>query len=234
MRKLADKHNLTLIVDNTFSPLLISPYKLGAHIVIHSLTKYINGASDCVAGAICGTKDFITSLKSVDNGACMLLGPVLDSIRASSILKNMHTLHIRMIKHSKNAQYVAENLEKLGIRVFYPGLPHHPQYKIMTKMLNPGYGYGGIITFDAKDEETANKLMIKMQEELVGYFAVSLGFHKTLFSSPGSSTSSEIPCEEQIEIGMTPGLVRFSIGIDNDIERTFGRIKKSLKYVGLI
>jgi methionine-gamma-lyase len=234
LRQIADEHNLTLIVDNTFSPMIISPIKLGAHIVVHSLTKYINGSSDTTGGVICGTKEFIASLKDVHSGAAMLLGPVLDSVRSASILKNLHTLHIRMHQHSKNGMFIAENLEKLGIKVFYPGLPSHPQHELMTSMLNPGYGYSGMITFDAKTAETATKLLEKMQDEKIGYFAVSLGFYKTLFSAPSLSTSSEIPIEEQVEMGMTDGLVRLSIGLDNDIDRTFEKIKSCMKSVGLI
>ncbi len=234
LRKIADEHGLTLIVDNTFSPMMIQPYQLGAHIVVHSLTKYINGSSDCVGGAICGTHDFIVSLRDVHSGAAMLLGPVMDSIRAASILKNIHTLHIRMKQHSLNAMYVAKKLEEYGFKVFYPGLKSHPQHKLITGMLNQDYGYGGMLTFDVGNEETANKLMIQMQEEKVGYFAVSLGFYKTLFSSPGQSTSSEIPPEEQLEMGLSPGLVRLSVGIDNDIQRSFERIEASLKFAGLL
>jgi len=164
----------------------------------------------------------------------MLLGPVLDSIRSASLLKNLRTLHVRIHQHSKNAMYIAQHLEQSGIRVYYPGLPSHPQHELIKTMLTPGYGYGGMVTFDAKDADTSNQLMVKMQENHVGYFAVSLGFYKTLFSSPGSSTSSEIPKEEQLEMGITDGLVRMSVGLDNDIEQSFDRIKICMKEVGLI
>ena len=234
LRKLADEHGCKLVVDNTFTPMMVLPYKFGAHIVVYSLTKYINGASDCVGGAICGTKEFISSLKDVNAGAAMLLGPVLDPFRSSSIFKNMRTLHVRMHQHSKNGAYVATELEKLGVKTFYTGLKSHPQHELMTKLLTPGYGFGGMITFDAKTGENAARLMTSMQDEKIGYFAVSLGFYKTLFSAPGSSTSSEIPKEEQITMGMTEGLVRFSMGLDNDIERTMERIKKCLREVNLI
>lgn len=234
LRKLCDEYNLKLIVDNTFSPLIISPYKLGADIVIYSLTKFINGASDCVAGAICADKEFILSLKNVNNGATMLLGPTLDSLRAQSILKNMRTLHVRMQKHSYNAQYLAEKMLDLNLNVHYPGLKTHPQHDLMRLLMNEGYGFGGMLTLDAITEEIANNLIVKMQEELVGYFAVSLGFYKTLFSPPGHSTSSEIPEEEQRQIGLTPGLIRFSIGLDNDIDRTWNRMVKCFREVGLI
>lgn len=234
LRKIADKNGITLVVDNTFSPMVVSPIKLGAHIVVHSLTKFINGMNDCLGGAVCGNKEFISSLKNVNDGAAMLLGPVLDSLRASSILKNMHTLHIRMKQHSSNAMYVAQKLEEIGVKVFYPGLPSHPQHELISSMINKEYGYSGMITIDALDENRANKLMMLMQEKRIGYFAVSLGFYKTLFSSPGTSTSSEIPKEEQELMGMTSGLIRFSVGLDNKIDRTLERIIECMKEVNLI
>lgn len=234
LREIADKHNVLLVVDNTFSPMIFSPYNLGAHIVIYSLTKYANGMNDTVAGAVCASHDFISSLRNPNNGASMLLGPTLDPIRASMIYKNLHTLHIRMKQHGKNAMIIAEKLENLGLKVYYPGLKSHRQYDLMTSLMNKEYGYGGMLTFDAKDHDTADNLMIAMQTNKVGYFAVSLGFYKTLFSSPGSSTSSEIPEQEQIEMGLTPGLVRMSIGLDDDIDETFERIKQSMKAAKLI
>jgi methionine-gamma-lyase len=99
----------------------------------------------------------------------------------------------------------------------------------MNKLMNPGYGYSGMITFDARNMQKAQDLVIEMQDKLVGYFAVSLGFYKTLFSMPGTSTSSEIPKEEQDEMGLTDSLVRFSMGLDQDIERTFERIEAALR-----
>lgn len=158
----------------------------------------------------------------------MLFGAVLDSTRAASILKNLHSLHLRMRQHSQNAQYVAENLQKLGLRVFYPGLPEHPQHRLLTDMMNAGYGYGGMLAVDVGDTAKANRLMTRMQEEKVGYLAVSLGYFKTLFSAPGHSTSSEIPEEERKAMGLSDGLVRFSVGLDNDIEQSFERIKLCL------
>lgn len=228
LSRIAKKNKLLLAVDNTFSPLTITPAKLGADIVIHSLTKFINGTSDCVAGVVCGTTEFCLGLKDVNNGAGMLLGSTLDSLRASSILKNMRTLHIRMKKHSENAQFLAENFERDGLRIVYPGLSSHPGHLIMEDQMNPEYGYGGLITMDVGSLENANALMELMQERKLGYLAVSLGFYKTLFSAPGSSTSSEIPMEEQQEMGLGNGLIRFSIGLDDDIERTYELMKKCL------
>ncbi|WP_423999243.1 aminotransferase class I/II-fold pyridoxal phosphate-dependent enzyme [Maribacter sp. IgM3_T14_3] len=234
LSRIAKKNELPLIIDNTFSPLTVSPAKLGADIVIHSLTKFINGTSDCVAGVVCGTTEFCLSLKDVNNGAGMLLGSTLDSMRAASILKNMRTLHIRMKKHSENAQYLAENFEKDGLRVVYPGLPSHPGHLIMEDQMNPEYGYGGLITMDVGTLENANALMELMQERKLGYLAVSLGFYKTLFSAPGSSTSSEIPLEEQEEMGLGNGLIRFSIGLDDDIQRTYTLMKKCLTDLNIL
>lgn len=222
---IAKRHNLTLVVDNTFSPLSVSPAKLGADIVIHSLTKYINGSSDTVGGVTCASQAFIDSLKNVNSGASMLLGPTMDSMRSASVMKNLRTLHIRMKQHSHNAMYLAERFEKDGLTTVYPGLESHPSHKLYKTMINPEYGFGGMMTLDVGTLAKANALMELMQSKNLGYLAVSLGFYKTLFSAPGTSTSSEIPVDEQIEMGLTDGLIRFSIGLDNDIERTYQMMK---------
>jgi methionine-gamma-lyase len=234
LSKLAKKHNLTLVVDNTFSPLSVSPIQLGADIVIHSLTKYINGSSDTVGGVTCASSEFIASLKDVNSGASMLLGPTMDSMRSASVMKNMRTLHIRIKQHSQNALFLAEKFEKDGIKTVYPGLASHPSHNLFKKMMNAEYGYGGMMTIDAGSLDKANELMELMQSKNLGYLAVSLGFYKTLFSAPGSSTSSEIPLEEQKEMGLTDGLIRFSIGLDNDIERTYKMMHQCMKEVGVL
>ena len=232
--KIAKKNNLKLIVDNTFTPLSVSPLKNGADIVIHSLTKFINGTSDTIAGVVCSNKDFIQSLRDVNDGAFMLMGATMDSLRAASVLKNMRTLHIRIKKHSENAMYLAKSFEKDGIKTVYPGLGSHPSHKVFSKMMNQEYGYGGMVTIDVGSLEIANKLMEKMQDKNVGYLAVSLGFYKTLFCAPGSSTSSEISDEEQEKMGLSEGLIRFSVGLDQDILRTYNGIKECLKEFNLI
>ncbi|WP_159020204.1 aminotransferase class I/II-fold pyridoxal phosphate-dependent enzyme [Algibacter sp. L3A6] len=225
---LAKKHNLKLVVDNTFSPLSISPAVLGADIVIHSLTKFINGSSDTVGGVVCGTQEFINDLRNVNSGASMLLGTTMDSLRASSVLKNLRTLHIRMQQHSKNALYLAERFEQLGLKTVYPGLTSHPSHTLFKSMMNAAYGFSGMLTLDVGSTEKANALMELMQNKNLGYLAVSLGFYKTLFSAPGSSTSSEIPEDEQKEMGLSEGLIRFSIGLDDDIERSFQTMKSCM------
>lgn len=237
LRKLSEickKHNLKLIVDNTFSPLSISPSLLGADIVIHSLTKFINGSSDTVGGVYCGTQEFINDTKNVNTGACMLLGPTMDSLRSASILKNLRTLHIRMKQHSHNAMYLAERFENDGLRVSYPGLKSHKNHELMKSMMHEEYGFGGLLTLDAGTTEKANELMEMMQQENLGYLAVSLGFYKTLFSCSGSSTSSEIPEEERAEMGISDGLIRFSIGLDHDIERTYEKMRECMLKTGVL
>lgn len=234
LAKIAKKHNIPLIVDNTFTPLVISAKKLGADIVCHSLTKFINGTNDTVGGAVCADAEFINNTKSVMDGAAMLLGPVMDSFRSASILKNMRTLHIRMKKHSDNAMYISEQLEKDGIRVIYPGLKSHKDYELMTSLYNEEFGYGGMLTIDAGSLEKANILMEKMQDKGVGFLAVSLGFYKTLFNAPGTGTSSEIPLDEQAEMGLNEGLIRFSMGLDFDIKQTYIKIRECLIETGLI
>jgi len=234
LAKIAKKHNIQLVVDNTFSPLSISPKILGADIVIHSLTKFINGSSDTIGGVVCGSQELIDCLRNVNDGAAMLLGASMDSLRAASILKNLRTLHIRMKQHSHNAMYLAEKFECEGIKTVYPGLKSHPSHNVFKQQMNKEYGFGGMLTIDVGTLIKANELMELMQKENLGYLAVSLGFYKTLFSAPGSSTSSEIPEDEQKEMGLSEGLIRFSVGLDNDIERTFQSMKKCMKSVGVL
>lgn len=231
---LAKKYNLKLVVDNTFSPLSISPAQLGADIVVHSLTKFINGSSDTMGGVVCASSDFINSQKSVIDGASMLLGSSMDSLRSSSILKNMRTLHLRVKQHSKNAAFLADKFQNDGLKTVYPGLKSHPSHELFKSMMNTEFGFGGMLTIDAGSLEKANELMELMQNKNLGYLAVSLGFYKTLFSAPGASTSSEIPEDEQKEMGLSNGLIRFSIGLDNDIERTYQVMKDCMKEVGVL
>ena len=231
---LAKKYKIKLVVDNTFSPLSISPVKLGADVVCHSLTKFINGTSDAVGGVACGTQEFIDDLRNVNDGASMLLGSTMDSLRAASILKNMRTLPIRMKQHSHNASFLAHKFEADGLKTVYPGLESHPSHQLFKSMMNTAYGFGGMLTIDVGSLDKANALMELMQHKNIGYLAVSLGFYKTLFSAPGTSTSSEISEEEQKEMGLTDGLIRFSIGLDDDIESTYELMKSCMIALGIL
>jgi methionine-gamma-lyase len=209
--------------------MIIAPAALGAHVVVYSMTKFINGKNDCVAGAICGSKEFISSLIDVNSGTAMLLGPVLDPLRSSSILKNLHTLHIRMQQHSKNAMFLALKMKEAGLSINYPGLPDHKGHETMKKQMNPDFGFGGMLSIDMLTSEKASQFMELMEMHDVGYLAVSLGYFKTLFSNSGKSTSSEVPEDVQHDMGLSAGLVRFSVGLDHDIERTWKSIEHCLK-----
>ena len=231
---IARKHDVKLIIDNTFTPMIISPFQLGADIVVYSMTKFINGKNDAVAGAICASNEFIAAISDVNDGTAMLLGPVLDPMRSSSILKNLNTLHIRMQQHSKNAMYLAKKFKEIGLKYNYPGMPEHPDHELFNSFRNEDFGYGGMIAIDMETAERAADLMECMQKKGVGYHAVSLGYFKTLFSNSGKSTSSEVPEDVQQAMGMSPGLVRFSVGLDHDIENTYNLIYSCLTGLNLI
>lgn len=234
LSEISKANGLKLVVDNTFTPMIVAPKPLGADIVVYSLTKFINGKNDLVAGAICADQEFISELIDLNTGTSMLLGPSLDPLRSSQILKNMATLHIRMKQHSKNAMYLSERFKEIGLSSNYPGMPESKGHETLKKMMNPEFGFGGIISIDMETSDRADTLMEKMEAEGVGYLAVSLGYFKTLFSCSGKSTSSEVPEELQKEMGMSEGLVRFSVGLDNDIKRTFEKIQFCLKELNMI
>lgn len=234
LSKISKAKGLKLLVDNTFTPMIVAPAQQGADIVLYSMTKFINGKNDCVGGAICASKEFIDAISNVNDGTAMLLGPVLDPLRSSAILKNLHTLHIRMQKHSENAMYLAKKLKALGLSIIYVGFEDNKGHEILKKMMNPDFGFGGMLAIDLQKAEIANPFMEEMEKEGVGYLAVSLGYFKTLFSNSGKSTSSEVPEEEQKQIGLSSGFVRFSVGLDHNIEQTYQRIEKCLKVCKII
>jgi methionine-gamma-lyase len=217
LAKLAKKHGCKLVVDNTFTPLIFSPKKMGADVVVYSCTKYISGHSDMIAGAICADRAFIDQLIDVNNGMCMLYGPVMDARIAYELYTRLDTLPLRMIAHSKAARILVARMKKEGIEgIIYPGLPEHPQNELFDSLRNEKFGHGGMITFDCGDLKKATRLAQKLQDEKFGLFAVSLGFTRTLLSCPAASTSSEIPEEDQKKIGLKPGLLRMSIGFVGD------------------
>ena len=234
LAEIAHQYHTLLMVDNTFTPMIMSPARLGADIVVYSMTKFINGKNDCVAGAICGSKQLIDDLSNVNNGTAMLLGPVLDPMRSASIHKNLHTLHLRIRQHSHNALFLAQELSKAGLKISYPGLVSHPQHELHKSLMNESYGFGGMLAIDFGSVQKANQVMQRMQQADVGYLAVSLGYFKTLFSCSGKSTSSEIPDDVQHEMGLSQGLVRFSVGLDNNIEDSLHLILKICKEEGII
>lgn len=231
LAKIANSAGIPLVIDNTFAPLMIQPLQLGAHIVVHSLTKFINGMSDGMGGVICGKREFVASLSDVNDGAAMLLGPALDAQRCQSIWKNLHTLHVRLEKHAQNALFLAQQLEKSDYVVHYPGLTHHPHHMRIKEWADPQFSGGGLLILDAGNRESAAKLIEAFQSRGLGYLAVSLGYFRTLFSLPGTSTSSEIGEEEQQAMGLSTGMIRMSVGLDPDIKRTWRIMQECLEEV---
>jgi len=225
---IAHAHGAKLVVDNTFSPLILSPARHGADIVVHSLTKYINGASDTIAGAICASEEFIASLMDVTHGSLMLLGPVMDPHCAFQISLRLPHLGMRMVEHGHRAQVFAERLREMGVPVVYPGLPDHPQHELLTRLANPGFGHGGILGVDMGDAARADRFMEILQSRRFGMMAVSLGYFDTLLSASAHSTSSELSEEEQKKAGISPGLVRISVGYSGTLEQRWQQLKESV------
>jgi methionine-gamma-lyase len=191
----------------------LNPVALGADIVVHSMTKFISGMSDVIAGAVCGSDEFIESLMDLHIGPLMLLGPTMDPKVASKISLRIPHLSIRMAAHGERSLALAERLYDSGVKVCYPGLEHHPDRALFDELRCPDHGYGGVLTIDMGDQETANKLMALLQNKYrFGFMAVSLGYFDTLMSCSGSSTSSELTDEDKSAAGISPGLLRMSVG----------------------
>ncbi len=231
---LAHSKGLQLVIDNTFSPLMLSPATLGADVVVHSMTKYINGASDIIAGAVCGSADFIQSLMDLHTGPLMILGPTMDPSAASKISLRIPHLGLRMSEHARRAQLLAENLEKLGLKVVYPGLSGHPDHQLMSQLHCPQYGYGGILTLDLGSAEKADALMDVLQNNYhFGFMAVSLGYFDTLMCCPGSSVSSEMTEEDLSLAGIGQGLLRISVGYTGTMEQRWEQLESALRDIGI-
>lgn len=235
LSRLAHERQLTLVVDNTFTPLLVTPAALGADVVVYSLTKFVNGASDMIAGAICCSHELRLKLMGLHNGRVMLLGPTMDPRTAFDLIQRLPSLGLRMQEHGRRTLALAARCEELGVPVTYPGLRSHPQHELFASMVNEGFGFGGMFTIDCGDPQRAERLMAALQnEERFGLIAVSLGYFDTLISCSGSSTSSEIPPEDQARMGLSPGLVRFSIGYTGSLEERLGQLERGLRSAGLL
>lgn len=235
LAELAHSKGVELVVDNTFTPLIFNPIQHGADVVIHSLTKFMNGASDHIAGAICGSTAFISQLMDLHTGSLMLLGPTMDPKVAFEISLRLPHLGLRMVEHSRRAQIFAERLYSLGLNVSYPGLPTHPDFALFKSMAHPDYGFGGILTLDLGETATAFDFMQQLQNDhRFGYMAVSLGYSDTLMSCSAASTSSELPDSELRAAGISPGLVRMSLGYSGTVEQRWGQLESVLKKMSLI
>jgi methionine-gamma-lyase len=232
---IAHRHGALLVVDNTFAPLIIAPLQHGADVVVHSLTKFMNGASDHIAGAVCGTTEFIMKLMDLHTGSLMLLGPTMDPQVAFDISLRLPHLGLRMAEHSRRAGILAARLAELGLPVVYPGLPGHPDHALLLRLANPDFGHGGVLTLDLGTRERAFEFMNRLQNEhRFGLMAVSLGFSETLMSCSAASTSSEMPDDELEKAGIMPGLVRLSIGYTGTLEQRWLQLQAVLQDMGLI
>ncbi len=230
---LAHAHGAKLVVDNTFCPLVMSPLQLGADIVVHSLTKFMNGASDVIAGAVCGSSAFITSLMDLHHGSLMLLGPTMDPRVAYQVSMRLPHLGLRMVEHSRRAHLFASRLHERGVPVIYPGLSTHPDHALLQQIGNPAFGAGGIFCVDLGTADEANRFMELLQNtDRFGLMAVSLGFFETLLSCSASSTSSELSREDQKRSGIRPGLVRVAIGYTGSVEQRWNQLETVLRRMG--
>ena len=235
LAQVAHAHGAQLMVDNTFTPLAMTPLEHGADVVVHSLTKFVNGASDFIAGAVCGTTEFISSLMDLHVGPLMILGPTMDPQVAHSISLRVPHLPIRMIEHARRAKLFAERLDQAGVKVGYPGLSSHPDYELFKRIGRSEYGFGGLLTIDAGSRDRAESLMDDLQNtEGFGFMAVSLGYFDTLMSCSASSTSSELTDEALVQAGIAPGLVRMSIGFTGSAEQRWSQLERALNRVGLL
>ena len=229
LAEIAHRHGAKLVVDNTFAPLMVSPIEHGADIVVHSLTKFINGASDIVGGAICGPTEFIQQLMDLHTGSLMLLGPTMDPNQAYAVSLRLPHLHLRMTEHSRRAQFLAEKLVERGQRVTYPGLPGHAGRELLQRIGHPEFGFGGLLCLDLGTRERAFRLMEVLQNEHhFGFMAVSLGYFETLMSCSAATTSSEMPAEELARAGISDGMVRLSVGLTGSLAQRWAQLSDTL------
>ncbi len=216
------KNNLVCIVDNTFmSPYFQNPITLGASVVLHSQTKYLNGHSDVIGGILLTSDEKIHErLRYVQNA----VGAVPSPFDCWLILRSTKTLAVRMQRHNENAVRFAKHLEESGYckKIYYPGLPAHPQHELAKKQMR---GFGGMISADFDDVETAKKILKNVKIFTLGE---SLGGVESLISHPASMTHAAVPKEKRDAMGLTESLVRFSVGIE-DIEDLIEDLEQAIK-----
>ncbi|CEN83618.1 methionine gamma-lyase [Paraclostridium sordellii] len=218
-----EKKDCIVMVDNTFcTPYIQRPLEFGADVVVHSATKYLNGHGDVIAGFVVGKKEFIDQVRLF--GVKDMTGAVLSPFDAYLILRGMKTLQIRMDKHSKNALEVAKFLEghKNVVKVNYPGLESFPQRELAKKQMDLP---GGMIAFEVKGGLEAGKKLLNSLELCT--LAVSLGDCETLIQHPASMTHSPYTAEERAEAGISDGLIRISVGLE-DPEDIIDDLKQGL------
>ncbi|WP_346355015.1 methionine gamma-lyase [Azotosporobacter soli] len=211
LASIAHRHGAQLMVDNTFmSPYCQRPLELGADIVVHSATKYLNGHGDVIAGVIVGRKDFVTQVRL--EGVKDITGGCISPFNAWLILRGLKTLGVRMDRHCSNAMQVAQHLAQHPKveAVYYPGLETHPQYALAKQQMT---SFGGIISFEIKGGVAAGRKVMNSVE--LCSLAVSLGDTETLIQHPASMTHSPVPPEERLKAGISDGLIRLSVGLED-------------------
>jgi len=218
---MAHERGALVVVDNTFaSPYLQKPLALGADIVVHSTTKFLNGHSDSVGGiAIAKTREQVDWLSFVQNSS----GAILSPHDSWLVLRGIKTLPVRMERHESNGRKVAHFLASHPkvVKTFYPGLPDHPQHELAKKQMR---GFGALISFDLGSFEAARAMLGEVRLCSLGE---SLGGVETLITHPATMTHASIPEEERSRLGVTPGLVRISVGLE-DVEDLVADLDRSL------
>jgi O-succinylhomoserine sulfhydrylase len=210
---LAHANDCLLVVDNCFcTPVLQQPLKLGADIVIHSATKYIDGQGRCIGGAVVGDSQRVGEEVF---GFLRTAGPTLSPFNAWVFLKGLETLNVRMKAHCDNAQELAEYLQQHAnvSRVFYPGLADHPQHELATQQQ---VGYGGVLAFEVKGGQEAAWKLIDSTRLLS--ITANLGDTKSTITHPATTTHGRLTDEQRSEAGITPGLVRIAAGLENVVD----------------
>ncbi|CAN1139070.1 Methionine gamma-lyase [Linum perenne] len=231
LSRIAHAKGVKVVVDNTFAPMVLSPARLGADVIVHSVTKFISGGADIIAGAVCGPASLVNSMMDLHQGALLLLGPTMNPTVAFELSKRIPHLGLRMKEHSNRAMVYATRMNKLGLKVIYPGLEAHPQHNLLKSMANKDYGFGGMISLDMGTKDRADQLMNQLQNIThFGFMAVSLGYHETLMSCSGSSTSSELNEEELKVAEISPGLVRMSVGYVGTLEQKWDQFEKAISF----
>jgi len=219
--KLAKKHNLILNVDNCFAtPYLQTPAKWGAHIVTHSATKFMDGQGRVIGGAILGTKELIKEIRFFTRHT----GPSMSPFNAWILSKSLETLAVRMERHCQNALTLAEYLEKHPqvSRVKYPFLPSHPQYALAKKQMKLG---GGIVTFEIKGGLDQGRRFLNSLKMIS--HTPNLGDVRTIAIHPASTTHSKLTDQERAVVGITPGLIRIAVGLE-DVKDIIGDIDQAI------
>ena len=207
--KLAEKHNIILNVDNCFAtPQCQRPIDFGAHLVVHSATKWIDGQGRVLGGVVVGKKDLIKEIYAL----CRSMGPSMSPFNAWVLSKSLETLDVRMERHSSNALKLAEALENHPAInwIKYPSLPSHPQYEIAKKQMKNG---GGIVCFELKGGLAAGRAFLDNLKMLS--LTANLGDSRSIASHPASTTHAKLTEDERLATGITPGLIRISVGLEH-------------------